>query len=61
MPWTKDAVSMAPKTVYEAPASAWPMVRMIYDPSAEFKWCAVYANLNGDDSQAAAELVMGLG
>ncbi len=44
-PWTKDAVSRSPKTVYTAPAEALPIVELVYDPDAENPWSIVYAHL----------------
>lgn len=64
MLWTKDETSEAPKTVYLAPAEAWPTVKVVYDPAAEYHWSVVYARLGAgvgeNDPQADIEAVMGL-
>lgn len=63
MAWSKDAVSAAPKTIYTAPAEAWPLVRLIYDPNADYPWSVVYGRLNAEgasDARADVEAVIGL-
>lgn len=60
MAWTKDTVSMSPKTVYVAPAGS-PFVQVIYDPDAAHKWTVVYPYLQGpSDTQASIETLIGV-
>lgn len=63
MPWSKDATSATPKTIYTAPASAWPTVRVIHDPNADYPWSVVYGRLNSEgasDLKADVEAELGL-
>ena len=61
MAWIKDSQSLSPKTVYTAPAEAYPMTCVIYDPDAEQKWSVVYAHLQSpSDTQASIEAVIGV-
>lgn len=61
MAWLKDTVSLSPKTVYTAPASAYPIIKIIYDPNAENKWTVEYAYLDvSNNTQSAIETIMGL-
>lgn len=50
MAWTKDTNSLAPKIVYVAPESAYPIIKVIYDPNATNKWTVIYDWLNSVDS-----------
>jgi hypothetical protein len=59
--WVKDAVSRSPKTVYTAPAEVFPMVRVVYDPEAEYPWTVEYAHLQGpSDTQESIEALIGV-
>jgi hypothetical protein len=59
--WVKDAISQSPKTVYTAPAEAYPLVRVIYDPDADEKWTIVYAHLQSpSDTRESIEDVIGV-
>lgn len=61
MAWTKDTTSQSPKTVYTAPAGAYPFVQVVYDPNAENKWSVVYAFLQSpSDTQASIEALIGI-
>lgn len=59
MPWVKTKAGS--KTVYKAPADAYPMLSVIYTPSAVNKWTVEYANFGPDSvTQAQVEKLMGL-
>lgn len=61
MAWIKDSTSLYPKTVYTAPASVYPIVKVIYDPNATNRWAIEYAYLdNANETQLTIEGVMGL-
>lgn len=63
MPWSKDATSAAPKTIYTAPPEAWPTVQLIHDPNATHPWSVVYGRLNAEgvsDAKADVEAELGL-
>lgn len=63
MPWSKDATSAAPKTIYTAPPEVWPTVRVIHDPNADYPWSVVYGHLDAveaSNTKLAVEAVMGL-
>ncbi len=61
MTWVKDSQSQSPKTVYEAPADAYPMLQLVYDPDVADKWSVVYAYLQGpSDTQASIEALIGV-
>lgn len=61
MAWTKDADSQSPKIIYAAPESAYPIIKVMYDPNATNKWSVTYDWLNSVDSTVGdIEALIGL-